>query len=345
MNRILPVTARLRGKWLGNGEIHNCASEIIELAPSIKREHPAAISLPSEFDRVLSFQEETTAEIEHERLRSGERHHGPTVAYRLDDAVIAQGTLYYKSGYDVMRGGASAVIPSQRERSPVMQLCTNYVIERYFGHWLTDGLALELLADEMSVRSIVLKRKQWLHEQDYRKLTHLEALQTEHALVDHLWVVDDRGINNGWTARINKLRERCRSAVTCMGPKRVMLARGTLGAPRNLVNFNEVQKALQKSGFEIINPETESATNLVNILSSAEIVVLIEGSTQEHCTYALPVGSTLLTIQPPTRFTALSKERADAVGFNWAFVVADPRSDGFFLPIDRLMRTLDECDS
>jgi capsular polysaccharide biosynthesis protein len=343
MNRILPVTARLRGKWSGNGEIRDRASEVIELAPSIKREHPAAISLPFEFDRVLSFQEETTAEIERERLRSCERHHGPTVAYRIDDAVIAQGTLYYKGGYDVMRGGSSAVIPGQRERFPVMQLCTNYVVERYFGHWLIDGLALELLADEMSVRSIVLKKKPWLHEQDYRRLTDLEALQTEHALIDQLWVVDDRGTNNGWIARVSKLRERCRSAVTSMGPRRVMLDRGTLGAPRHLVNSNEVQEALQKGGFEIINPETETATNLMNILSSAEIVVLVEGSAQEHCTYALPVGSTLLTIQPPTRFTAMSKERADAVGFNWAFVVADPRRDGFFLPIDRLMRTLDEC--
>jgi capsular polysaccharide biosynthesis protein len=343
MNRILPVTARLRGKWLGNAEVYKCASEIVELAPATTREHPAAISLPFEFDRVLALQEETTAEMVHERLRPGERHHGPTTGYRLDNVVLSQGTLYYKGGYDVIRRGSSAIVPRHREHFPVMQLCTSYVIERYFGHWLNDGLALELLADELSLKSLVLKRTPWLHEPDYRKLSGLEAVQAEHALIDHLWVVDDRGINSSWIARIGKLRERFRSALTCKRAKRVMLGRGALGAPRNLVNTNEVQEALQKIGFEIVNPESESAGDIVSVLSSAEIVVLVEGSAQSHCTYALPIGSTLLTIQPPNRFGALSKERADAVGFNWAFVVADPRREGgFYLPIDRLMRTLDE---
>ena len=342
MNQFRPITARLRGKWLGNAEICDCASEIVEIAPEIDREHPAAISLPLEFERVLSLQEETTPEIELDRLRQGIRRHRPTVAYRLDKAVLAQGTLYYNGGYNVIRGGSSAMMPRWRDHFREAQLCTNNVIERYFGHWLTDGLLLERLAEQMSLGGLVLKRKPWLHEPEYRKISGIEASQTEHALVERLWVVDDRGINDSWVARLRELRDRIRSAVTKAGTKRIMLTRGETGTPRNLVNSVEVQEELEKHGFEIINPEKETASRIVGAISSANIVVLVEGSAQGHCSYALPSGSTLLTIQPPTRFNSNSKDRADAAGYHWAFVVADPHSNGFYLPIDRLMRTFDE---
>jgi hypothetical protein len=342
MNRILPITSRLRAKWLGNVGFHESASEIVELSPAVDREQPEAISLPSEFNRVVSLQRETTPELESRRLRRGIVRHGPTVAYRLNDSVLGGGSLYFKNGYDVVRSGSGLVLPRLRNQFPEMMFCTNNVIERYFGHWLNDGLALEMLADEMSLGSITFKREPWLHEQGYRNLTKLHAVQTENALVDRLWVVDDRGINDSWISRVRKLRERLRSKIGLAGPKRVMLCRGSLGTERNLVNKAEVEEALQRIGFAIVSPEAESAANLVIMLASAEIVVAVEGSAQSHCTYALPAGATLLTIQPPDRFTAISKDRADAVGLNWSYVVADPRSDGFHLPFDRLLRTFDE---
>lgn len=342
MNRILPVTARLRGKWLGNAQISDCASEVVELAPSINREHPAAISLPFEFERVQSVQEETTTAIELDRLRKGTRPHGPTIAYRLDSAVLAQGTLYYKGGYNVIRGGSRAITPPRHDRFREAQLCTNNVIERYFGHWLTDGLLLGLLADQRSLEGLILKREPWLHEREYRKMSGIENSPTEYALVERLWVVDDRGVNDSWIARVKALRDRMQSAVTKAGSRRIMLTRGETGAPRNLVNSAEVQEELEKRGFEIINPEKETVSRIVGAISSAEIVILVEGSAQSHCTYALPSGSTLLIIQPPSRFNAISKERADAAGYHWAFVVADPHPNGFYLPFDRLLRTFDE---
>ena len=336
------MSARLRGKCLGNGEIYNCASEIIEISPQTDREHPAAISLPLELERVQLVHEETTREIEFDRLRKGIRRHGATMAYRLDNAVIAQGTLYYRGGYNVIRGGSGALTPKQRDYFAEAQLCTSNVIERYFGHWLNDGLLLEQLAAQMSLQGLVLKRNLWLHEPDYRKISGVQATQTEHALVERLWAVDDRGVNDSWIGRVRKLRDRVQSTVPKAGPKCIMLTRGKMGAKRNLVNSAELQEELEKIGFEIINPEEEFASRMVSAISSADIVVVVEGSTQSHCTYALPRGSTLLTIQPPNRFVTISKDRADAAGYNWAFVVADPHSNGFYLSIDRLRRTFDE---
>jgi capsular polysaccharide biosynthesis protein len=188
----------------------------------------------------------------------------------------------------------------------------------------------------------VLNGEPWLHESAYRKMSGMEAMRTDNALVDRLWVIDDHGINENRIARIKELRKSIQAAAPRAGTKRLVLTRGTLGAARNLVNSNEVHEALEKKGFEIVNPEHETVDRIVNALSSAEIAILVEGSVQNHCICAMPVGSTLLTIQPPTRFNAVSKDRADAVGMHWSFVVADPHQDGFYLPIDHLMRTLDE---
>jgi hypothetical protein len=341
MNSMLPITARVFSKLFANADVFDRASETIELEPAVDRDQNAAISLPDEFDRVSAIIESSTLDLELARLRRGSRRHAATIAYRLDHAVLAEGSLYFNGGYKVLRAGSKALLPRRREHFQEMALCTDYVIERYFGHWLIDGLALEVLADQMSLRSLILTRKPWLHEQDYRQMSGLEANQTNHAVIERLWVVDDRGINNSRISRFKKLRERIRPAGSQTG-KRIWLGRGKLGAARNLVNSTELCEVLQRLGFEMIEAEHESAGNIVKKLASAEIVITIEGSAQSHCSYALPTGSTLLIIQPPARFNASSKDRADAVGFNWAYVVADPRPNGFHLPVDRLMRTLEE---
>jgi capsular polysaccharide biosynthesis protein len=141
---------------------------------------------------------------------------------------------------------------------------------------------------------------------------------------------------------MEELRRRVRSAAAPNGPKRVMLTRGTLGAKRNLVNSSEVQEALVHIGFEIVNPEMETAQGIVEKLCGVEIAVTVEGSAQNHCWLAMPRQSSFVAIQPPTRFNLWSKMNADAIGINFAFVVADPHPEGFCLPTDRLLRTIDE---
>jgi capsular polysaccharide biosynthesis protein len=166
--------------------------------------------------------------------------------------------------------------------------------------------------------------------------------RSDNVWVDRLWVIDDRGINDSWISRIEELRHRVRSAAAPNGPKRVMLTRGTLGAKRNLVNSSDVQEALVRLGFDIVNPELETARSLAEKLCGVEIAVAVEGSAQDHCWLAMPPQSTFVAIQPPTRFNAYGKVHADAIGINFAFVVADPHPEGFCLPTDRLLRTIDE---
>jgi hypothetical protein len=343
VKRFLPVTARLRARLLGNSSVFACASEIVELAPACERMQPSAICLPDEFDRVQAVEEANTVPMDLDRLGEGSRRHGPTVAYRIDGAVLAQGTLYCGSGYQVIRSGSKRLrLNRNQDHLAEMQLCSNYVIERYFGHWMADGLALELLAAQRSITGLKLAGNPWLHEPGYRELFDLQVTRSDNARVDRLWVIDDRGINHGWISRFEELRRRVQSVAVANHAKRVMLTRGTLGSERNLVNSSEVQEALVRLGFDIVHPELESARSITERLRGAEIVITVEGSAQGHCWLSMQRRSSFVAIQPPTRFNALGKVRADAAGINYGYVVADPHAKGFRLPVDRLMRTIDE---
>jgi hypothetical protein len=343
VKRFLPVTARLRARLVGSRPLLECAAEIIELAPGTDRMQPGAIALPGEFNRVLAVHEESTVDMELARLAEGQCRHEPTIAYRIDDAVLGDSTLYYNRGYQVIRPGSTSSLLSRHEDSfSEMQLCANYVTTRYFGHWLTDALNLELLGERRSLPSLTLAGVPWLHEPGYRELSGLKAARSVNARVDRLWVVDDRGFNDGWISRFEELRRRIRSVPSRNGAKRVTLTRGVLGVKRNLVNSVEVYEALGRLGFEIVDPESKIPGQMVEKLSGAEIVVAVEGSAQHHCWVTMPPRSTLLAIQPPTRFGAIGKTYADAIGVNWAYVVADPHPDGFYLPIGRLLQTIDE---
>ena len=342
-HRFLPITARLHARLLGRSTIRDCASEIIELAPAVDRVQPAAIALPGEFDRVLGFQEDTTQAMERERLGEGSRRHASTVAYRIDGALLAKGTLYFGGGYEVIKKASKRLIlTGHRDLFAEMQLCSNYVIERYFGHWANDGLILELLAAQRSAPGLKLAGTPWMHEPGYRELCGLAVTRSDHAWVDRLWVIDDRGMNDSWISRIEELRRRVRSTTVPSGPKRVMLTRGKLGVKRNLTNYSAVEEALTGLGFVVVHPELETVRGLVDKLSGAEIAIAVEGSHQDHCWLAMSPQSTFVVIQPPTRFNTYGKMRADAIKINWAYVVADPHPEGFCLPIERLLRTIDE---
>jgi capsular polysaccharide biosynthesis protein len=301
---------------------------------------PRATSGHMPAGRIRSY----TISMELERLAEGKRRHAPTIAYRIDGAVLSRGSLYFGEGYEVMRKDPNRLLLDRNQDcfAGEMQLCTNYVIERYFGHWVTDGLVLELLATQRSVTPLKFAGAPWIHESGYRELCNLHISRSQNAWVGRLWVIDDRAINDRWISRVEELRRRVRSMAVPKGAKRVMLARGLLGSKRNLVNCYEVEEALVRRGFDIVYPESETVRDLADKLCGSEIVITIEGSVQGHCILAMPRHSSLIVIQPPRRFNGFGKERADAAGINYGYVIADPHPDGFILPTDRLIRTIDE---
>ena len=211
MQRILPIVARLRARLLGNPRLFDRASEVIELAPAVDRMQPAAIALPGEFDRVVAVQEETTWAMRARALKR-EVHGGMgrPLATVSTMPYLGMGPLYFDGGYEVIGHRSSKrLLSGHQDHFAEAQLCSNYVIDRYFGHWLIDGLTLELLAAQRLLPAISPANSFWPHEPGYRDLCDLKIARSDNARIDRLWVIDDRGLNDNWISRIESSVTAC----------------------------------------------------------------------------------------------------------------------------------------
>ncbi|WP_294395102.1 glycosyltransferase family 61 protein [uncultured Sphingomonas sp.] len=344
--RIDPLWARVAGRLGGNRSPRDVAVETVELAPAIVRPSPAAIALPGEFDRVIQFQHETSPEHELSRVSAGDRRHGATTAYRLKDVLLADGRIYYRGGYTNFRQtDYRRVLTGPMEHIMQAALTTSSVAERYFGHWLCDALLMEQLAAQRGLPALTFERRAWSHEPGYRAALGLDATKVRQATVGDLWLFDDVGLNDGMVERLQALRGRIAARRPAEGPSHVFMRRGAMGTARVLTNQQAIEDALAQRGFTIIDPEQMAVDALIATLSHARTVVLVEGSAQSHVIHTMRKGGVALTIQPPRRFNAVLKPYADALGFHWAYAVADDAENGFTMPVDRLLRTMDLAET
>jgi hypothetical protein len=339
-----PVTARAFSR-LWRGDLRHAAERVIEISPPTIRDTRPAVCLPGELDRVIRH--EPNPVINLQRMLDPRVEHDGTAAFLLRDVIVADSTLLGGRAYQVLRPADRRWV--LRGRPPPINegmLCTDWVVEQYFGHWMVDGLARELLASDRKVMPLVLEGPARLHEAGYRELTGLAAHSISYAHADRLWIVEDSGLNDGKVARIQRVRSRLREAVPAGKATRVFLLRGLSGQGRHLTNEAELADALSSRGFDILCPETETAAHVAKSLRSASIMVSVEGSNIAHGGLALPTGAGLLVIQPPDRFNTVWKTRADALGLQFAYTVGTASSTGGFVqPLDRLLRTLDLLES
>ena len=339
-----PVTSYLGSRLLGRRLLER-ACEVVQIAPGVERETLPAISLPHEFERVTGTVPSTSVPTEWERLTASAMRHGPTLNYRFSNALLANKSVYASGAYDVH--GA------RRRRAVVFgncvdvdegQLCTHSEIDRYFGHWLLEGMSMEILAEELQLPPLTFSRRSWLHEAGYRDLMCLPQTAMPLARVRRLWIPDNRGLNDSWIARAKALRKRVRGTADGTGPEYVLMLRGKTGASRELLNEEQVARTLAARGFRILNPEESSVGEIVSILADARILVSVEGSALAHAMFALPRHSAILTIQAPYFFNAALKVFTDALGMRFAYVVADAAEGGFRIDQDRLLQTIEKVE-
>jgi hypothetical protein len=339
---LLPLTSRFRAKLGRARPIWSRAAEKVELAPADESSALPVIALPGEFERVIDVNPLSTFVTERKYIGATRIDQGPTIGYRFENAILADNTLYAAGLLEVARSGNKRpFLIGPYEKYEAAQLCAHSPSNIYFGHWLRDALAMELLALQRGLIPLSYVRKPWLHEPGYREITELPGHPVSFALVRNLWTIDDRGLNASWRKRFSELRRRVRRAATGESPSRVFLARGRHGESRELINAGEISEALAARGFASIEPELLTPLQIVNSLASAKIVVSVEGSALNHAQFALPSNAAILVIQPPKRFTAFHKQLADFSGLRFGYVVGDPAVGGFTLAPGRLLRTLD----
>jgi len=331
--------SRLRGRSLVDA-----AEQSVEISPATTWPGKPAIFLPGELDRIVGHASTSDPQSNLARLAGEPIRQGAANAHLLRNIVVADGSL--------LASGYHEAISSKRRRwrlpkrlAPIAEgaFCSTKMTEQYFGHWLTDGLAHELWAQDQSLTPLVLPSPPGrVHEPGYRVLTGMSARVIELALVDRLWLVEDHELSASRVGRLERLRQRVRQSIETNGPTHVFIRRGATAVGRSLVNEPEVIEALQRRGFAILSPETSEPNTIAKALANARVIVSVEGSAMAHAVMAAPAASTLVAIMPPSRTNCIFKSYADVLGMRYGLTVGEPLGEeSFSQPIERLLHLLD----
>lgn len=347
MFSLRPLTARImrpldaEGFWRG--------AETVDIDPAARVERPPALYLPDELDRIVAHCPGNVPEENLDRLLHASRIEPATTARIVPSVIIADGTLLRHGGVQVIRPGPGKrkVLSGSFATLPEAMLCTDYVIDRFFGHWVADGWSREQLAIDRGMTPMVFDPARYAHSEGYRRLIDLPARSIAESRVQRLWLIDDRGYNPGRMERFRRVRTRLRTALAGRsGPSAVFIRRGADAAGRALCNEAEVIAALVARGFTIISPDSLPAAQVGAALRDARIVVGVEGSALVHANAVLDPGACVFAIQSPTSFNAIHRLATADAGLRFALSVGDPAADyDFTMPVDRLLRAIDMVEA
>lgn len=341
MTTIRPFVSRVCRR-LFNTVVVEQAVDKLEISPATTYDYVWTAKLSDEEPRVFADVDGVGVDKAIARLNNPTTQ-GRTRAFLIKDALIADGAVMTATASaSIQKRGFRKVLIKKPSVLPVGALCTSYVDEEYFSHWLVDGLTHELLAQDLGLPPLVLARPEWLHEKGYRDLLDMRAEIVDTVRIGQLWMFEDWELNAHRAERLERLRTRLRAKIGRDGPERVFISRGQTGVGRGLKNEADVRQALEERSFVVIEPEKMTVTEIATALASARIAVAVEGSAIGHAIMAMPRGAGILAMQPPLRFNAMWKTFSDALGFQFGCTVGDDvDGSNFTQPIDRLMRTLD----
>jgi len=343
---VAPTWERIRSNFTRRIPFTELAVERLELAPRWEVEERPALALRDEFQRVEGTRAYTSIIEQAAIVRGGLRSHLPTLAYRYRNALLVDGTVYVQGGFEGIASRSKRLIVLDRacEYSDAL-ICADIGSDMFFGRWLCDSLAKELLARELGLQPINQSNAARIHENGYRSLLELDADSPDVARIDNLLIVDDRGYNEDHVRRFRELRSRLRKHASCTGPTLIYLSRGRIAVPgRAIHNDMEMEATLFSLGFTIIHPEDMTPEEVHGALENARIVVAVEGSALAHAQVAMLQGGALVAIQPSNRFSTAHKSVAEAAGLRFGYVVAQADQNGLTVDINRLCKTIELVD-
>jgi capsular polysaccharide biosynthesis protein len=186
-------------------------------------------------------------------------------------------------------------------------------------------------------------RHQWTHEPWYRSTLDLHSNAKNAVIINSLIIFDDYGLNFDRIRRLNSMRFNVRNAINSNKKyKFVYLKRDDVTPQRKLQNSRDFEEFLLRRDFSIISPETDSLDSILEHVYDADIIVLTEGSAQNHVLLSAKEGAIILTIQPPRRFNAMIRSYFVALGMKWVYFVGDDQLDGFSVDLKRLEKLINK---
>lgn len=346
LRRFLPLLNRARRSVGKRLPLETAARTATVLQPEEREEIRPPVFLQGQLEKV-------TAGVSGHGTLAGELAlatqrslvHSPVIRFELKDCLVHPGGVDFQGG--AVRKQPLGIRPLASGRIETRSraiYCMSAVSHQYFGHWLQDACATALLAepDESLLLDV---RADWPHAGQYATAFGLSPDPAPLVFVESLTLCQDHGQGANKRARYADLRRRLAAAVDgpCADGGRVYFRRGAGGVARLVANEDEVTRALDDLGFEVFDLEGASMADIQRRFRSARTVVSVDGSHLNHLYYALPPDSLLLTLVPADRFTLNQIAYCAAISLRYAFMVVDPRPEGYFVSIGDLLDTLERA--
>jgi hypothetical protein len=309
-------------------------------------EAPPGICEARDFERVTACEKATTMEQEIARMRGGTRHHGATVLYELENALLWDGWISsrgWRSWNALHPSRWPGGQPARMERA----ICgSTFVGSFYFAHWLGDDLPLRLEAEQHDSSVFTTARTPYAHEPAYLELLGLRSQPLIRARLDRLTWIDNVAQNSRRAQQYRELRRRLRQSTSPVESRRVMLHRGHTGAHRVLANEEELEAMLAKRGFEIVDPAKCTVRQIADACAGARIALSVEGSQLAHAFLAMADYAAIVAMIPPYRYINHFKDLTDCIGtMRYGSITGTAVEDGFHIDPDELLRLLDRVET
>jgi hypothetical protein len=321
------------------------ATSIEVLNPGETISGSPCIALPEQYERVTACAFGIDPAQEIAQLKGAPRRIGPTIQYVLDNVVVNDGIIYGRGRHKFVNNN----VVFQSDQTTCVEygqaaLRSSFVGCHYFGHWLRDDCATHLLASDFGT-AVSMPTPLWPDRAGYLEQFGQQCLELRRAHIDRLVLFDDINQNAHKARRFRELRERLANSQGLRKTGHIVyLMRGSGGKQRLLLNEGEIIEALTRRGVTVVRAETLNVSQLVSELLGARIIISVEGSQLSHALFTLLDGGGILAIQPPDRFFTSHLDWARALNMQYSVVVGEKRDQGFFLPVNDLLKTIDLLD-
>jgi capsular polysaccharide biosynthesis protein len=339
---------------LRSSSLEAMANRVWEYAPAGTETVAPIILMPGSIERVVSGptfgpgKPMTRDEIIPDAFGGG-RPIAATTVYEIRDALVSHGSVYARGHrYSLIAKPIRQALLGTPEMIDEAVLASSPWGSNFFGHWIMEDCAQQLLAESLGPEIIDIKRPLYKHEPGYRELLELRApRQVEHALIRKLTVIVDPGPTFDKRRRIAMLRDRLRKNLGTLPAaiRGVYVARGATGVRRSLTNQDVLIARLRERGFSVIEPDKLTSRQVATALASTKLMMGVDGSHIAPHVISLPTGATVIELHAANRFYPAHRLYLNAFGIKYAMLICPHRNEGEFeAKLDELEGLLDLCD-
>lgn len=340
------MSSRIARKLIGYRNIKEMSTrQEVVFETELQPHTGPTIALNNQYERIKDVHEFSSS-IEEELTISTRIcvEHRKTVAYQLKELFLIYGNLCSYRDFEYLSFKRPAFKPALiKKELSTAALSSSIAGNDFFAHFVFDDASTAVMAADFGpvvfANLGVSRTEHMLSYLDAFNIKNYQDLET--AYFNRVWVFDDIGLNTHKVNRLLKHRDLLKLSRNNLSSPGCYITRGESGSKRELSNEREIIEELEKRGFNIIEPEKLSLSEIVDQLNGSPLAIGIEGSHLIHAVMNLHEGGTLICIQPPTRFNAVFRSLTTAVNLNWGFVVGIGNTETFHVPVEDILSTID----